>query len=73
MCCLVYTKNFLYMTIFICHIKTNTPVFQQIFIQKLVNFVHLHEQIKIVKKLLVYGHKGSKQFPKDEQQLWPAT
>ena len=30
MCCLVYTDNFLYVTIFICHIKTNTPVFQQI-------------------------------------------
>ena len=28
--CLVYTDNFLYVTIFICHIKINTPVFQQI-------------------------------------------
>ena len=35
MCCLVYTGNFMYVTIFICHIKTN-------------NFVHLHEQKKIV-------------------------
>ena len=30
MCCLVYTDNFLYVTMFICHKKTNTPVFQQI-------------------------------------------
>mgnify|MGYP001793440538 CR=1 FL=1 len=45
----VYTDNFLYMTIFICHIKTNRPVLQQIIvIQELVNFVHLNEQIKIV-------------------------
>ena len=35
MCCLVYTDNFLYVTIFNCHIKTNTPVFQEIVIQKL--------------------------------------
>ena len=28
--CVVYTDIFLYVTIFICHIKTNTPVFQQI-------------------------------------------
>ena len=27
---LVYTDNFLYVTIFICHIKTNMPGFQQI-------------------------------------------
>ena len=30
MCCLVYTDNILYVTIFVCHIKTNKPVFQQI-------------------------------------------
>ena len=30
MCYLVYTDNFLYVTIFICHIKTNTPDFQLI-------------------------------------------
>ena len=31
MCCFVYTDNFLYVTIFISHIKTNmTPFFQQI-------------------------------------------
>ena len=29
MYCLVYTDNFLYVTIFTCHIKTNTLVFQQ--------------------------------------------
>ena len=29
MCCLVYTDNFLYVAIFICHIKTSTPVFKQ--------------------------------------------
>ena len=28
--CLVYMENFLYVTIFICHIKTNMTVFQQV-------------------------------------------
>ena len=40
-CCLVYTVNFLYVTIFICHIETNTPVFQQI------NNCHKNCHIKI--------------------------
>ena len=30
MCCLVYADNFLNVTIFIYHIKTNTPVFRKI-------------------------------------------
>ena len=30
MWCLVYTDNFPYVTTFICHIKTNKPVLQQI-------------------------------------------
>ena len=30
MCCLVYKANFMYVKVFIFHIKTDTPVFQQI-------------------------------------------
>ena len=58
MCCLVYTDNFLYVTILICHIKTNTPVFSAniIVIQKLVNFVHLQEQIEIATQKLSHNN-----------------
>ena len=37
MCCLVYTDNFLYVTIIICHIKTNTPLFQLLLLLILLN------------------------------------
>ena len=50
MCCRVYSDRFLYVTTFICHRKTNTPFSSKNFVvQILVNFVRLHEQIKIVK------------------------
>ena len=41
-------EQFFYVAIFICHIKTNTPAFQQMQLsQKLVISHHLHGQIKI--------------------------
>ena len=53
--CLVYTDKFLYVTIFISHKKTKIYASFSaniIVIPKLINFFHLHEQIKLSHKIV---------------------